>query len=165
MKITNLSLDIFHAHLAATEWLKTQMMQSINLWNITMVSNHLVSFSSSLLMLEYSTYFVIDINDEINQVDDEVENIFYELISAPMQITPFSPSTAVRSIVTNCLQEVRSISPVISNWVRLVRRHGEEITTDNLLQNLKDKKIAKDAHLKAVRSALKKNSSKLFLFV
>ena len=86
-----------------------------------MVSSHLIPFSSSLLMLEYSTRFVMYPNDEINQVDDEVESILHEFTSAPIQITPFSSSAAVRSIVTNYLQEMRPKSPAVSKRVRLER--------------------------------------------
>jgi hypothetical protein len=51
--------------------------------------------------------------------------------------------------------------PIVSKRVRLERRYGEEITAGGFLQELKDKKAAKDAKLKRPKRAPKKPKVKL----
>ncbi|CAF4355372.1 unnamed protein product [Rotaria sp. Silwood2] len=120
-------------------------------------SKSLETFPFSIFVLDHKASFVLDSNHEIYPVYDEEEKTFHELTSAPIQVPPFSPTAAVRSIVTSCLQEMQPIPPVNSKRVRLERRYGEEITTGGLLQELKDKKAAKDAQVKRPRQKRKKN--------
>ncbi|CAF3241860.1 unnamed protein product [Rotaria socialis] len=103
-------------------------------------------------------------SDEIYQLHGEPEKTFHELTSVPIEIPPFSPTSAVRSIVTSCLQEIQPPppTPVVNKRVRAERRYGEEITSGSLLQELKDKKavkVAKAAKVKRPRGAPKKTKT------
>ncbi|CAF2067950.1 unnamed protein product, partial [Rotaria magnacalcarata] len=98
----------------------------------------------------------LDSNGDISEVH-EPEKIYHEMATVPIQASSFSPELAVRSIVTNCLQEMQPPPPpVVSKRVRPERQYGEEITTGGLLQELKNKKVAKEAQLKRPRRTQKK---------
>jgi len=99
---------------------------------------------------------VTDSDAETYQVHDEREKTFHEPTPVPIQIPPCSPASAVRSIVTNCFKEIQPTPPVVNKRLRSELQYGEEITAGGLLQELKDKKAAKDAQLKQPRPASKK---------
>ncbi|CAF4845267.1 unnamed protein product [Rotaria sp. Silwood1] len=99
----------------------------------------------------WSTHITAQIILPVDDIEDEGKT-FCELTTVPIEASPFSPTTAVRSIVTSCLQEMQPPPPpVTSKRVRLERRYGEEITAGSLLQELKDKKATKDAKVKQPR--------------
>ncbi|CAF3932505.1 unnamed protein product [Rotaria magnacalcarata] len=96
--------------------------------------------------------------DDIEEFSEEKP--FCELTTVPIEASPFSPTTAVRSIVTSCLREMQPPPPpVTSKRVRLERRYGEEITAGSLLQELKDKKATKDAKVKQPPKKRKKDQN------
>ncbi|CAF3808189.1 unnamed protein product [Rotaria sp. Silwood1] len=105
----------------------------------------------------WSTHITAQIILPVDDIEDEGKT-FCELTTVPIEASPFSPTTAVRSIVTSCLQEMQPPPPpVTSKRVRLERRYGEEITAGSLLQELKDKKATKDAKVKQPPKKRKKN--------
>ncbi|CAF4000203.1 unnamed protein product, partial [Rotaria sp. Silwood1] len=105
----------------------------------------------------WSTHITAQIILPVDDIEDEGKT-FCELTTVPIEASPFSPTTAVRSIVTSCLQEMQPPPPpVTSKRVRLERRYGEEITAESLLQEFKDKKATKDAKVKQPPKKRKKN--------
>ncbi|CAF1420526.1 unnamed protein product [Rotaria magnacalcarata] len=107
----------------------------------------------------WSTRNTAQIALPVDDIEDE-EKPFCELTTVPIEASPFSPTTAVRSIVTSCLREMQPPPPpVTSKRVRLERRYGEEITAGSLLQELKDKKATKDAKVKQPPKKRKKDQN------
>ncbi|CAM4847706.1 unnamed protein product [Rotaria magnacalcarata] len=100
-------------------------------------------------------------SDEIYLLHGAPEKTFHELTSVPIQIPPFGPTSAVRFIVTSCLQEIQPPPPasVVNKRVRPERRYGEEITGGSLIQELKNKKVVKVVKVERPRGASKKTKA------
>ncbi|CAF3888217.1 unnamed protein product, partial [Rotaria sp. Silwood1] len=135
--------------------------------NIAIIKNSTIAPDQSLINFVptdwldtdgvWSTHITAQIILPVDDIEDEGKT-FCELTTVPIEASPFSPTTAVRSIVTSCLQEMQPPPPpVTSKRVRLERRYGEEITAESLLQELKDKKATKDAKVKQPPKKRKKN--------
>ncbi len=58
-----------------------------------------------------------------------------------------------------------STTPIVSKRVRLERRYADEITADGFLQELKNRKAAKDAKLKRTKRVAKKLKVRLRLSI
>ncbi|CAF3863243.1 unnamed protein product [Rotaria sp. Silwood1] len=137
--------------------------------NIAIIKNSTIAPDQSLINFVptdwldtdgvWSTHITAQIILPVDDIEDEGKT-FCELTTVPIEASPFSPTTAVRSIVTSCLQEMQPPPPpVTSKRVRLERRYGEEITAESLLQELKDKKATKDAKVKQPPKKRKKNQN------
>ncbi len=156
----------FYRDFSSSSGNKRKSMNSINSTNKFIKYNNgskslgtFFIYSLDIRLLQAS--FVTDSDDETYQVHHEREKTFYELTPVPIQIPPCSPTSAVRSIVINCLKEIQPTPPVVNKRVRSERQYGEEITAGGLLQELKDKRATKDAQLKQPRRAAKKLKVKL----
>ncbi|CAF1484880.1 unnamed protein product [Didymodactylos carnosus] len=85
---------------------------------------------------KYKKYSILDLDSS-----DEEEKTYTSLNSVPL-----SPTSAVRSIVTNVIHQLPPPSPLTitrNTRIRAERRYGEEITTGNLLDELKQKAVTK----------------------